>query len=184
MDIMKSNTNRLLNLINNIIDTSKIENGKYKITKSKEDIVYIVEEATLTLKESVESSGIELIIDTDVEEKIINCDKYDIERCIVNLVSNAQKLTPKGGRISVYREDLKEFVKITVEDTGIGIDKKYHATIFDRFNQVVDETGENKGGSGLGLTITKQIIDLHEGHITVESEKNKGTKFIIILPVY
>ncbi|MDD5880119.1 MAG: HAMP domain-containing sensor histidine kinase [Clostridiales bacterium] len=184
MDIMKSNTNRLLNLINNIIDTSKIENGKYKITKSEEDIVYIVEEATLTLKESVESSGIELIIDTDVEEKIINCDKYDIERCIVNLVSNAQKFTPKGGRISVYIEDLKEFVKITVEDTGIGIDKKYHATIFDRFNQVVDETGENKGGSGLGLTITKQIIDLHEGHITVESEKNKGTKFIIILPVY
>ena len=89
MDIMKSNTNRLLNLINNIMDKSKIENGKYKINKSQCDIVYIVEEATLTLKESIESSGIELIFDTDVEEKIINCDKYDIERCIVNLVSNA-----------------------------------------------------------------------------------------------
>ena len=93
MDIMKSNTNRLLNLINNIIDTSKIENGKYKITKSKEDIVYIVEEATLTLKESVESSGIELIIDTDVEEKIINCDKYDIERVILNILTNSIKFS-------------------------------------------------------------------------------------------
>ena len=101
MDMMRSNTDRLLNLINNIIDTSKIENGKYKINKEEHDIVYIVEEASLTLKESIESSGIELIIDTDIEEKIISCDKYDIERCIVNLVSNAQKFTPEGGSIIV-----------------------------------------------------------------------------------
>ena len=74
-------------------------------------------------------------------------------------------------------------MKITVEDTGIGIDKKYHNIIFDRFNQIVDEYGENKGGSGLGLTITKHIIDLHGGSIYVESEKNKGTKFEITLPV-
>lgn len=183
MDMMRSNTDRLLNLINNIIDTSKIENGKYKINKEEHDIVYIVEEASLTLKESIESSGIELIIDTDIEEKIISCDKYDIERCIVNLVSNAQKFTPEGGSIIVNIEDLIDFVKITVEDTGIGIDKKYHDTIFDRFNQVVDEEGEKKGGSGLGLTITKHIIDLHNGKIYIESKPNKGTKFIIILPV-
>lgn len=183
MDIMKNNTDRLLNLINNIIDTSKIENGKYKLNKEEKDIVFVVEEATLSLKESIESSGIDLIFDTEVEEKIINCDKYDIERCIVNLVSNAQKFTPKGGSIRVNIEDLKDFVKITVEDTGIGIEKKYHNIIFDRFNQIVDEHGENKGGSGLGLTITKHIIDLHEGRIKVESEKNKGTKFTIILPV-
>lgn len=183
MDIMKSNTNRLLNLINNIMDKSKIENGKYKINKSQCDIVYIVEEATLTLKESIESSGIELIFDTDVEEKIINCDKYDIERCIVNLVSNAQKFTPKGGRISVTIKDLNNSVEITVEDTGIGIEKKYHDTIFDRYSQVVDKNNENKSGTGLGLAITKHIIDLHNGKIYLESEPNKGTKFIIILPI-
>lgn len=183
MDIMKSNTNRLLNLINNIMDKSKIENGKYKINKSQCDIVYIVEEATLTLKESIESSGIELIFDTDVEEKIINCDKYDIERCIINLVSNAQKFTPKGGRISVTIKDLNNSVEITVEDTGIGIEKKYHDTIFDRYSQVVDKNNENKSGTGLGLAITKHIIDLHNGKIYLESEPNKGTKFIIILPI-
>lgn len=183
MDIMKSNTNRLLNLINNIMDKSKIENGKYKINKSQWDIVYIVEEATLTLKESIESSGIELIIDTDVEEKIINCDKNDIERCIINLVSNAQKFTPKGGRISVTIKDLNNSVEITVEDTGIGIEKKYHDTIFDRYSQVVDKNNENKSGTGLGLAITKHIIDLHNGKIYLESEPNKGTKFIIILPI-
>ncbi len=183
MDIMKNNTDRLLNLINNIIDTSKIENGKYKLNKCENNIVYLVEEAILTLKESIESSGKELIFDTYVEEKIINCDKYDIERCIINLVGNAQKFTPTGGSISVNIEDLNDFVRITVEDTGIGIDKQYHDIIFDRFNQIVDEHGENKGGSGLGLTITKHIIDLHGGNIYVESEKNKGTKFIINLPI-
>ena len=183
MDIMKSNTNRLLNLINNIMDKSKIENGKYKINKSQCDIVYIVEEATLTLKESIESSGIELLFDTDVEEKIINCDKYDIERCIVNLVSNAHKFTPNGGRISVTIKDLNNSVEITVEDTGIGIEKKYHDTIFDRYSQVVDKNNENKSGTGLGLAITKHIIDLHNGKIYLESEPNKGTKFIIILPI-
>ena len=182
MDIMKSNTNRLLNLINNIMDKSKIENGKYKINKSQCDIVYIVEEATLTLKESIESSGIELIFDTDVEEKIINCDKYDIERCIVNLVSNAHKFTPNGGRISVTIKNLNNSVEITVEDTGIGIEKKYHDTIFDRYSQVVDKNNENKSGTGLGLAITKHIIDLHNGKIYLESEPNKGSRFILAIP--
>ena len=79
-------------------------------------------------------------------------------------------------------EDLGDDIKISVEDTGIGIDEKYHETIFDRFNQVVDEKREVKGGSGLGLTITKHIINLHHGEIFVESEKGKGTKFTIILP--
>ena len=79
-------------------------------------------------------------------------------------------------------EDLGDDIKISVEDTGIGIDEKYHETIFDRFNQVVDEQREVKGGSGLGLTITKHIINLHNGEIFVESEKGKGTKFTIILP--
>ena len=130
----------------------------------------------------IESSNIELLIDTDTEEKIIKCDAYEIERCIVNLVNNAAKFTPEGGKIMVNIEDLGNDIKISVEDTGIGIDEKYHETIFDRFNQVVDEQREVKGGSGLGLTITKHIINLHHGEIFVESEKGKGTKFTIILP--
>lgn len=182
MDITRSNTDRLLNLINNIIDTSKIENGRYKLNLDYHDIVYIVEEASLSLKQSIESVGIDLIIDTDIEEKIILCDKYDIERCIVNLVNNAQKFTPAGGQILVNIYDLNDHVKITVEDTGIGIDEKYYKTIFNRFDQIVDKHSEEKGGSGLGLTITKQIIELHRGSISVESEKGKGTKFTIILP--
>ena len=181
MQVVRRNTKRLLNLINNIIDTAKIESGSYQLNIREHDIVYIVEEATLSLKDYIERKGIELIIDPEMEEKIIKCDEHEIERCIVNLVSNAAKFTPEGGTIEVTIEDLDEKVKIIVKDTGIGIDKKYHDSIFNRFNQVIDQGAESKGGSGLGLTITKQIIDIHGGQISVESELGKGCKFIIIL---
>lgn len=181
MMVMDRNTKRLLKLINNLIDTTKIEYGKYNLNLKENDIVYVVEEATLSLKEYVENNGIELIIDPEVEEKYIVCDASEIERCIVNLVGNAAKFTPRGGKIIITIKEHNDNVIITVEDTGIGIDKKYHESVFNRFNQVVDANSEVKGGSGLGLTITKQIIELHNGKIYLESEVNKGTKFTIIL---
>ena len=180
--VMKRNTNRLLNLINNIIDNSKIEHGNYRINIKDENIVYIVEEAVLTLKDYIEEKGINLIIDPEIEEKIIECDRDEIERCIVNLVNNAYKFTKSGGTIEVIIKDLDDKVEISVIDTGIGIDKECQKFIFDRFNQVVDEQSEVKGGSGLGLTITKNIVEMHNGNINVESELNKGSKFTINLP--
>ncbi len=146
MQVVRRNTKRLLNLINNIIDTAKIESGSYQLNIREHDIVYIVEEATLSLKDYIERKGIELIIDPEMEEKIIKCDEHEIERCIVNLVSNAAKFTPEDGTIEVTIEDLDEKVKIIVKDTGIGIDKKYHDSIFNRFNQVIDQGAESKGG--------------------------------------
>ena len=101
MDIMDRNTSRLLNLINNLIDNSKIENNSYVLTKKDEDIVYLVEETVLDMKDYIEEKGIELIFDTDIEEKTIACDKTEIERCIVNLVGNASKFTPEGGLIQL-----------------------------------------------------------------------------------
>lgn len=181
MEIVRRNSQRLLKLINNIIDTNKVEHGNYQIDIKEENIVYIVEEAALSLKDYIENKNIELVIEPDMEEKIIQCDKYEIERCIVNLMSNAAKFTPKGGRIDVLIKDLGNQVEIIIKDTGIGIDEKYHSSIFDRFNQIIDEKSEAKGGSGLGLTITKHIIDLHNGEISVSSEVNKGSTFKIVL---
>ena len=117
-----------------------------------------------------------------VEEKIIECDKYEIERCIVNLIGNAVKFTPPGGRIDVFISDFGDTVEISVKDTGIGISKENLSTIFDKFNQVIDSTSEVKGGSGLGLTITKHLIELHNGRISVNSQLGKGSEFIITLP--
>lgn len=180
--VMQNNTNRLLNLINNIIDTSKIEYGNYKIDIKKNDIVYIVEETCLSLKDYIEDKSISLIIDPEVEEKYIECDSLEIERCIVNLVSNAKKFTPEGGTIEVTLKDFNDYVEINVIDNGIGIPKKMQEDIFNRFSQVIDENLNHKGGSGLGLTITKHIVELHNGRIYVNSEENKGSKFTIILP--
>ena len=183
MEIMDRNTSRLLKLINNIIDNTKIENNSYVLNKEDIDIVYLVEETVIDMKDYIEEKGLEFIFDTDVEEKLINCDKYEIERCIINLVGNAVKFTPKGGLIEVIVSDLDDKVKISVKDNGIGISEENKRLIFDRFNQVVDKNAESKGGSGLGLTICKQLITLHCGDIYVESEVGVGSEFIIILPV-
>lgn len=183
IDVVNKNCKRLLGVINNIIDSTKLENDSYIIKLEEKDIVYVVEEATLSLKDYVETKGIELVIDTDIEEKIINCDEIEIERCIVNLVDNARKFTPSGGCITVNIRDLNDKIEISVSDNGIGIDKDHQGNIFDRFSQVLDMKKDAlKGGSGLGLTITKQIIKKHNGIIYLESEEGKGSKFIIILP--
>ena len=184
MGIMDRNCSRLLSLINNLIDHTKIENNSYIINKKDEDIVYLVEETVLDMKDYIEEKGLELIFDTNVEENVIRCDKVDIETCIINLVGNAVKFTHEGGLIEVLLQDLDDKVKIIVKDNGIGISEENQKIIFDRFNQVVDESSEQKGGSGLGLTITKQLITLHNGEIYVESEVGVGSEFIIILPVY
>lgn len=184
MGIMDRNCSRLLSLINNLIDHTKIENNSYIMNKKDEDIVYLVEETVLDMRDYIEEKGLELIFDTDVEEKVIRCDKIDIERCIINLVGNAVKFTPTGGLIEVLIQDLDDKVKIVVKDNGIGISEENQKVIFDRFNQIVDKSSEQKGGSGLGLTITKQLITLHNGEIYVKSEVGVGSEFIIILPVY
>ncbi|MBU5226726.1 histidine kinase [Clostridium senegalense] len=183
MLVLQRNSKRLLRLINNIIDTSKIEAGEYKLHIAKVDIIYIVEELALSMKNFVEDNGIELIIDPEVEEFEIECDGDTIERCLINLIGNAVKFTEKGGKIEVgvWTDSYK--VYIDIKDTGIGIDKKYHESIFNRFSQTYSKSTEEHGGSGLGLTVTKQIIELHNGEIKVESELGKGSKFTLALPI-
>ena len=181
IDISERNCNRLLNLVNNILDNTKLQSRMYTLNLKEVDIIYLVEETSLTLIDYIKSKSIELIIDPEVEEKIILCDDYEIERCIVNLVSNAAKFTPEGGNITITIKDLDDKVMISVLDTGVGIEEKYHKTIFDRFNQV--DNDESKGGSGLGLSITSKIVELHKGEIYVESKVGEGSNFVIILPV-
>lgn len=183
MEVTKRNINRLLKIINDLIDTSKIDSGKYNLNLKENDIVSVVEDAALTLVDYAKSKGIDLIIDPYMEERIILCDNYEIERCIVNLVSNAIKHTPEGGNIIVSLEDIGNNVSISVKDTGEGIAEENLEAIFDRFSQVIDNKSEIKGGSGLGLTITKKIVKLHNGEIFVKSEIGKGSTFIIILPI-
>lgn len=182
MSIQDKNIRRLLNLINNLIDTEKIEHGNYKINIREYNIVSVVEEATLSLKQYAESKKISLIVDPEIEECIVECDNYEIERCIVNLVSNAIRFTDAGGEIVVAIKEKNDHITIIVEDDGCGIEENLIGTIFDRFSQGTESSKESKGGSGLGLAITKSIVELHGGNISVKSVVNTGTKFIINLP--
>ena len=120
---------------------------------------------------------------TEIEEKEVYCDATEIERIIVNLLSNAVKFTPKGGKITVLIMDKGEKVEIIVEDTGTGISKEDQEFIFNRFEQGQNRKFTNISSSGIGLTLVKYLVELHNGEIRLESEVGKGSKFIISLPV-
>lgn len=183
VEMCYKNVHRLLKLINDLIDSTKIDAGSYNLFLEEKDIVYIVEEAALSLKSLVEQKGINLIFDTDIEECVMNIDENAIERCIVNVVNNATKFTEAGGEIFVNVSNFEDKIRIDISDTGSGIPEKNLETIFDRFSQAVNSKREaTSEGSGLGLTITKRLIELHNGEIFVKSELGKGSTFTIILP--
>lgn len=182
MDALRGNSKRLLKLINDIIDTTKIEAGMYRLDITNNDIVYLVEELALSMKDFIESKGIELIIDPEIEEKVIECDTGEIEKCIVNILGNAAKFTDYGGRIEIIINEEDRFVNIKIRDNGIGIDENDIEAIFDRFGQAYNKKTEEFGGSGIGLSLSKQIIELHNGELLVNSKLGEGSEFIMRLP--
>ena len=184
IDILRGNSKRLLKLINDIIDLSRIQEELYNIDIMEHEIVFFVEDLALSMKEYIEAKGIELIIDPEIEEKIIECDINDIEKCLINLIGNARKFTPEGGKIIIRISDLNDKVKISIIDSGIGISEKEINEIFNRFEQVYNKKSEEFGGSGIGLMLTKQIIELHKGNLVVKSELGKGSEFSIFYIEY
>ena len=180
---MKQNASRLLRLINNLIDITKIDSNYFNIDLQNCNIVSVVEDITLSVAQYVENKDIQIIFDTDSEEKIIACDPDKIERIILNLISNSIKFTEVGGCIIVDIHDKQDKVIISVKDTGIGIPKEKLKVIFNRFAQVDKSTTRNHEGSGIGLSLVKSLVEMHEGIIEVKSKYGRGTEFIIELPV-
>ncbi|GKU27392.1 sensor histidine kinase [Clostridium folliculivorans] len=180
--IMRQNCYRLLRLINNLLDITKIDSGFYTLNMRNYDIVKIVEDITLSVAEYIKEKGIEIIFDTDIEEKILGFDADKIERVILNLLSNAVKFTKSSGKIEVSIQALVDCVYITVRDTGSGIPKDKLNNIFDRFMQVDKSLSKRSEGTGIGLALVKSLVDMHGGSITVESEYGEYTQFNIILP--
>lgn len=181
--MMKQNSFRLIRLINNLIDITKVDSGFMNMNKMNINIVRIVEDITLSVASFVENKQIELIFDTDVEERITACDPDKIERIMFNLLSNATKFTNAGGRISVNIFDKEEYIIISVQDTGIGISEENKQKIFQRFLQIDDTLYRNSEGSGIGLSLVKSFVEMHGGEITLESTYGQGSSFIIKLPV-
>jgi signal transduction histidine kinase len=182
--ILRQNSNRLLRLINNLLDSTKIESGFMKLNLKNVNIVEVVEDITLSTVEYVGSENKEIVFDTDVEEKIMAIDSEKIERILLNLISNGVKFTKPRDAILVKIEDGEKFIRIIVRDTGIGIPDDHKEKIFERFTQVHSLYNRQKEGSGIGLYIVKSLVDLHKGNISLESEVNKGATFIVELPIY
>ncbi|KEI93078.1 histidine kinase [Clostridium botulinum B2 433] len=182
LKLIKQNCYRLMKLINNLLDTTKLDSGYLKLNLVNYNIVNLIEEITLSVTSYAESKGINIIFDTNVEEKIIAVDTDKIERIILNLLSNSIKFTNPGGNIFVNVKDSGENVYIHVKDTGVGIPSDKLESIFERFFQVDKTLKKNKEGTGIGLHLVKSFVEMHNGTVTIKSELGKGTEFIIKLP--
>ena len=135
------------------------------------------------MSEYINSKGINLIVDPEIEELSICCDSKEIGRCVINLIGNAVKFTPEGGEIKVLIKEEDKNVNISIEDNGLGISKEDQEFIFKRFEQGENVNSTQVTSSGIGLTLVKYIVELHDGHVKLESELNKGSKFTIVLPL-
>lgn len=183
MNSIKQNCYRLLRLVNNIIDMSRIDYGYFETHLGNYNIVSVVEDITMSILEYVKVKGINLIFDTEIEEEIIACDPDKIERIILNLLSNAIKYTDKGGTIKVSVKTNDNNVYISVRDTGIGIPNDKLPHIFDRYTQIDNGITRKWNGSGIGLSLVKSLVELQGGKISAKSEFEKGSDFIIMLPI-
>jgi len=173
--IIRQNCYRLLRLVNNLIDITRIDSDFFELNLINCNIVEIVEGITLSVTEFIKSKGLKLQFDTNTEEKVIACDPDQIERVILNLISNAVKFTPPGGNIWVKLMDFGNSVVITVKDNGVGIPKHKQKLVFSKFQRVEKLFTRQHEGSGLGLPLAKSIVEKHGGKITVKSEVGKGS---------
>ncbi|MEQ8156722.1 MAG: GAF domain-containing sensor histidine kinase, partial [Clostridiaceae bacterium] len=183
INIEKQNCFRLLRLINNLIDSTKLDSSSLELNVVNYNIVSLVEDISQSVAGYIKNNNLTLTFDTDIEEKIIACDLDKVERIMLNLLSNAIKFTEPGGSIFVNIMDGEEYITVTVEDTGIGIPEDKLNEIFDRFRQVDKSFTRKTEGSGIGLSLVKSLVEMHGGTISAESKYGEGTKFIIKLPV-
>lgn len=183
VNIMRQNSYRLLRLVNNLIDISRIDIGYYNLQSSNYNIVKVIEDITLSIAEYIKHKKINLLFNTDFKEIILACDVDKIERVMLNLLSNAIKYTDDGGNIQVSLNKVNNDVIISVKDSGVGIPKDKLELIFDRFGQVNSILSRRCEGSGIGLSIVKSIVQMHGGKIEVFSEVGKGTEFVFNIPI-
>lgn len=183
INMATQNTYRLLKLVNNLIDSNKITAGYFEYNPQNYDIVYFVESICQSIVDFAKQKNIEVIFDTDVEEKIISFDLDKMERIILNILSNSIKFTKEQGKIEIYIRESNEMLEIEISDDGIGIPQNKLNSIFERFKQVENNTIRSGEGSGIGLYLVKSLVDMHGGDIAVESELGSGTTFKISIPV-
>ncbi|MFY9152419.1 MAG: ATP-binding protein [Prolixibacteraceae bacterium] len=179
------NGNSLLNIISDIMDVSKMESGEIRIRKSPVNVCHIIKRIRDQFMIKLKEKGLEFILSKpEIEPDIlILADEDRIIQILTNLISNALKFTHKG-YIQFSCKRINKMVQLSLQDTGIGIPAEYHEKIFDRFSQVESSATRKYGGNGLGLAITKNLVELMGGKIWLESEAGKGSTFYFLLPLF
>ncbi|MDD8025709.1 MAG: ATP-binding protein [Acidobacteriota bacterium] len=176
---VRQNGLKLLKLINNLLDLTKLEEGKMRLKIKSVEFVDYVNSLLASVKPLADRKSIRLYFQHPSVELPLFIDSDQFEKIVLNLLSNSVKFTPEGGRITVFLDESPEAVQFTVEDTGIGIPPNMLETIFDRFSQVDGSLSRAHEGTGIGLSLVRELVALHGGRIRVESEMGKGSRFIV-----
>lgn len=180
---IEQNAFRMLKLVNNLIDITRIETGDFNIASQTCDIVQLISNIVQATRQSIEEKGIIVSFISSVARKNIHCDVEKIERAILNLLSNAAKFTQPDGEIHVGIEQKSDGILIMVQDTGEGISKEKQKHVFDMFGQLHENALQRTHeGTGIGLSLVKALIEMHGGRVTVQSEVGKGSTFFVWLP--
>mgnify|MGYP002863029243 CR=1 FL=1 len=176
-------SNRLKELVNDLIQISRLEEGM-KLSKRYFSINQLIKDTINELSEITKRKEINLLFETEIQDvSVVFADAERIKQVLINLIDNSSKYTLENGNIIISTKQGDKCIHITVEDTGLGIPKDDLPRIFERFYRVDKTRSRDMGGSGLGLSIVKHILELHNSQVKVESEPNKGTKFEFNLPV-
>jgi len=190
LNIMQRSAKRLHNLIDQLLNLSKLESGQMKLHTRRENIVLLINGYLQSFESLAQKKEIDLIFDPAEETILLYVDRDKIEKILYNLLSNAFKFTGKGGRIEVGvgtracpLKDNEIMAFITVSDTGCGIPHEQLPRIFDRFFQADNSPAGEKEGTGIGLALARELVDLHHGTIAAESKLGEGTTFSVFLPV-
>jgi len=181
-DILNSGKH-LLSLINDILDLSKVEAGKIDIRPESLRLADVVDDAVTTVKTMIDESKHELAISIAEDLPPVYGDRNRLKQILLNLLSNAIKFTPDGGKLTLETSRKGDFCQVSMVDNGIGIRKEDQIRIFEPFTQLDTQPGERKQGTGLGLALTKQLVELLGGKIWVESKHGKGSRFSFTIPL-
>ncbi len=184
-----SSSNHLLSLINDILDMSRIESGKIHLEETEVSLSDVLHDLKTIISGQIHAKQLELYMDAmDVTNEDVYCDKTRLNQVLLNLLSNAVKFTPAGGTVSVRIRQCpgtkkgSELYEIRVKDNGIGMSQEFVQKIFSHFERERTSTVSRTQGTGLGMAITKNIVDMMGGTIEVQTEQGKGTEFIVRLP--
>jgi PAS domain S-box-containing protein len=174
----------LLNLINDILDISRVESGKMELVIEKINIPYFIDEILILIKEKASKQKIMLNKELDPSLLFLEADRQRLKQIMFNLLSNAVKFSkPEGGTITITAKREGDMAKFSVSDTGIGIREEDIGKLFSTFEQLDSGITKKYGGSGLGLAITKKLVELHGGTIKAESTYGEGSTFIFVIPI-